>query len=281
MTPFAAISTVAIGLSTGLLAYFGRSYYWRAIDLLQRDFADKLRRMHMTTHHLRWQLVAWSIALVALLLGFWLLADSPIFGVLTAVLLFCGPWMLVRRMAERHRQRLEDQLGDSMVSLSSAIKAGLSLTQAMEVLADQSPKPIDAEFARIVGEYEMGNPLDRTLEEAKNRLRSENFSLFAAALLASRESGGRLNETVDRIAHSVRELQRLERKVTSETAMARKSAVYMALAPFFILILYYFADPVAVSRMFLTPPGQLLLSAAVILNIAAYLWARAILDPDI
>ena len=44
------------------------------------------------------------------------------------------------------------------------------------------------------------------------RLRSENFALFAAAMEASRESGGRLNETVDRIAHSVRELQRLERK---------------------------------------------------------------------
>ena len=94
-----------------------------------------------------------------------------------------------------------------------------------------------------MGEYELGKPLDRTLTEAKARLQSENFALFAAAMLASRESGGRLNETVDRIAHSVLELQRLERKVLSETAQARKSAVYMALAPLLILIVYYFVDP--------------------------------------
>ena len=56
---------------------------------------------------------------------------------------------------------------------------------------------------------------------------------------ASRESGGRLNETVERIAHSVRELQRLERKIISETAQARASAFYMALAPVFVLALYY------------------------------------------
>ena len=62
-----------------------------------------------------------------------------------------------------------------MVSLSSAIKAGLSLAQALEVLADQSPKPLNAEFRRIVGEYQMGKPLDRTLEEAKERLKSENL----------------------------------------------------------------------------------------------------------
>ena len=39
------------------------------------------------------------------------------------------------------------------------------------------------------------------------------------------------------------ELQRLERKVLAETAQARKSAVYMAIAPAFILVAYYFVDP--------------------------------------
>ena len=62
-------------------------------------------------------------------------------------------------------------------------------------------------------------------------MQSENFALLAATLLASHESGGRLNEIVERIAQSVRELQRLERKIMAETAQARTSAVYMALAP--------------------------------------------------
>ena len=99
--------------------------------------------------------------------------------------------------------------------------------------------------------------------------------------MASRESGGRLNETVDRIAHSVRELQRLERKVVSETAMARRSAIYMALAPLFIVVLYSFADPESIRTLFTTPPGHLLLVVAIVLNIGAYLWARVILNPDL
>ncbi|MDH3717044.1 MAG: type II secretion system F family protein [Planctomycetota bacterium] len=278
---FAIIATVLIGVATGLLVYFGRSYYWMAIDWVERDFADKLWRMHIRTNRLRGYLVLWSWALVTLFIGFWLFAGSVAFALLSSVILFCGPYYLVRRMAERHRERIEEQLADSMVSMASAVKAGLSLAQAMEVLAEQSPRPIKAEFTRIVGEYEMGKPLDRTLEEANQRLRSENFALFSAALLASRESGGRLNETVERIAISVREMQRLERKVTSETAMARRSAVYMALAPLFILVLYYFVDPQAVGRLFVTVPGQLVLVAAVVLNIVAYLWARVILNPDI
>ncbi len=132
-----------------------------------------------------------------------------------------------------------------------------------------------------MAEYKLGKTLERTLIEAKQRLKSENFALFAAALLASHESGGRLNETVERIAQSVLELQRIERKVLAETAQARKSAVYMALAPAFILVAYYFVDPINTTMLFTEMVGQLLLATAVVFNVIAYLWARVILSPDV
>jgi len=172
-------------------------------------------------------------------------------------------------------------MADAMMAFASAIRSGLSLAQAIELVADETPKPIQQEFQQIVGEYKLGKPLERTLNEAKARLESENFVLFSAALLASRESGGRLNETVQRISKSVLELQRLERKVQSETAQARKSAVYMAIAPFFILVAYAFIDPLNVQKLFSTFPGQIMLSVAVVLNLTAYLWAVKILNPDI
>jgi tight adherence protein B len=123
--------------------------------------------------------------------------------------------------------------------------------------------------------------LERTLTEAKDDLKSENFVLFAAALLASRESGGRLNETVERISQSVVELQRLERKVRAETAQARKSAVYMAIVPAILLVVYYFVDPQNTELLFVTLPGQIILSMAGMLNLIAYLWALKILNADI
>ena len=123
--------------------------------------------------------------------------------------------------------------------------------------------------------------MERTLLEAKERLKSENFALFAAAMLASHESGGRLNETVERIAQSVLELQRLERKIMSETAQARKSAVYMAIVPAFVLVVYYFVDPENTRLLFVTAFGQFILAVALLFNIIAYFWARKILSPDI
>ncbi len=222
-------SMMGTGIAVGALA--GRSTYSQAIDFVEDDLKDKLRRLRLRTDSLRKYLVSWTIVVSVTAAVLLVVAGSLIFAVTAAVLLVSLPWYVLRRLAETRRLLIEDQLADAMVSLSNAIKAGLSLAQALEILARQSPKPISQEFQQIVGEYQLGKDLEQCLKEAKTRLRSENFALFAAALEASRQSGGRLNETVERIATSVRELQRLERKVRSETAQARTSSVYMALAP--------------------------------------------------
>lgn len=263
-------------------AWAGADTYGRWFASVERDLREKLRRLRVPVAKVRAYLLSWLVFVAGVFLVFWILGDMLILGILCSGLLLGLPWYIIRRMAEKRAEKIEDQLADAMVSLSSAIKAGLSLAQAIEILAQQTPRPICQEFRQMHGEYQLGKPMERCLSETKERLKSENFALFAAAMEASRQSGGRLNETVDRIAHSVRELQRLERKIRSETAQARASAVYMALAPLAILAMYYFIiDRENTERLFTTVPGQIMLCAALILNVLAYLWARAILNPEI
>lgn len=276
------LGSALIGLATAGVSYAGRDYFRRGFDFVEADFRDKLRRLRIVTPRLRAYLGVWLLFVAATFLAMGIILDMPILGLTIAAGLVALPWYLLRRMADKRSEQIEDQLADAMVSLSGAIKAGLSLGQSLDILAHQTPTPICQEFQQVVGEYQLGKPMERCLAEAKDRLRSENFALFAAAIDASRESGGRLNETVERIAYSVRELQRLERKILSETAQARASAFYMALAPVAVLAIYYFViDPVNTMLLFTTVWGQILLGAAVLLNVIAYVWARAILRADI
>ena len=278
----AVLATGLVGSAVFLATFAGRDVLLQGLAFVEHDLREKLRRLRVSTKRLHQWVIVWMISIIGTLIGLALLADSVPFGILSAIVLFCVPWFLVRRRAEKRRLQIEDQLADAMVALAGAIKAGLSLGQALEILADQCPRPICEEFRQMVGEYQMGKPLERVLIETRDRLKSENFALFAAAMQASRESGGRLNETVERIAHSVMELQRLERKIFSETAQARTSAVYMALAPFAVMLMYYFfVDPVNTERLFTTVPGQLILCTSIVFNIVAYLWARHILNADI
>jgi tight adherence protein B len=274
-------SSVLFASAAGLGAYGGRDYLAGAFEFVERDVADKLRALRVSTRSLHSLLITWVATMGGILAVLGIVLQSLIPAAAICALLACLPWYIVRRLAERRRQQLDDQLADAMVSFSNGVRAGLSIPQAMDILAQQSPRPVRDEFRQIVAEFNMGKPLEQTLVEAKERLRSENFSLFAAALLASRRSGGKLNETVERIARSVLEMQRLERRIASETAQARKSAVYMAIAPPLILIVYYFVDPINTAALFTTFFGQVLLSLALVLNVMAYVWARFILTPDI
>ena len=95
-------------------------------------------------------------------------AGSLVFSITAAVLLVSLPWYVLRRLAEKRRLLIEDQLADAMVSLSNAIKAGLSLAQSLDILARRGPKPICQEFLQIVGEYQLGKDLEQCLKEAKD-----------------------------------------------------------------------------------------------------------------
>lgn len=275
------ICSLVMGLCVAGITYFAGNAFGQFLDFVERDLADRLRSLRVFSTRLRRWIKIWMTIVAATFFLLWLGLDAVLLGACLAAILSAGPWYLIRRMAQQRRQKIEDQLADAMVMFSSAIRAGLSIAQALELLAMECPKPIKQEFSRLIGEYKMGKPLERALEEGKDRLKSENYVLFAAALLASRESGGRLNETVERISKSILEIQRLERKVTSETAQARKSAVYMAIAPALILIVYFFIDPVNTRLLFVTLPGQVMLAVAIVLNLIAYFWAQAILSPDI
>lgn len=281
MDPLLLFCSIAGGLCLAGIAYCGGGAYNDFTDFVHRDLDDRLRSLRAQTPKLRRWIHTWLALVAAVFVSLSFVMDGVVLALVVCMLLSAGPWYVVRRISEGRRQKIEDQLADAMVMFSSAVRAGLSLPQCLEMLAMECPKPIKQEFGQIIGEYKLGKPLERTLTEAKDRLRSENFVLFAAALLASRESGGRLNETVERISKSVMEVQRLERKVVSETAQARKSALYMAMAPPFILVAYYFMDPQATQLLFIKFAGQIILSISLILNVVAYFWAVRILNPDI
>jgi tight adherence protein B len=278
MSELAVIATLLWGAAVALAMIAGEDFLRRGVGAIETDLKTQLRNLRLPTRTAGMWLRGWIVVCVLTGLGVTALMSSLWAGLISALAVAAVPWLVIRRLAEKRRVQIEDQLADAMVSFSSAVRSGLSLPQALEILSQQCPRPIQQEFRQIFGEYRMGKTLEVCLREARERLRSQNFALFAAALEASRTSGGRLNETVERIAISVRELQRLERKLQAETAQARKSALYMACAPPFILAIYYvFFDPLQTTRLFTEPAGIMMLSIAALLNVSAYLMARKIL----
>ena len=191
------------------------------------------------------------------------------------------PAATIRMLQHRRLTKLEDQLVGGIVTLASGVRAGLNLVQSMELVARDGPNPLRQEFAHLVREYDYGVPLEQAMENAALRIGSGDYRLLFAALQTHRERGGDLGETLDRIADSIREIQRLEKRVQTLTAQGRATARWLGAMPVVVGGIYYFIEPGAVGALFSDGMGNLILVGIVLLNILGFLWIRKIMAIDI
>ncbi len=205
---------------------------------------------------------------------------------MVAVLLFAvggtvAPVLALRWLRARRIQKLESQLVEGIHTLAAGVRAGLNLVQSLELVARDGPVPLKQEFSHLIREYEYGTPLDQAMDNAGTRIGSGDFRLLFSALQTHRERGGDLGDTLDRIAASIREIQRLESRVEALTAEGRVTARVLAGFPAVVLGIIYLIDAAPVSLLFTDTVGKAILTAIVVLNVLSFLWIRRIVAIDI
>ena len=192
------------------------------------------------------------------------------------------PPLLLSLMQRRRLRKLEEQLVSGIQTLASGVRAGLNLVQAMQLVARDGVDPIRQEIAHLLREYEYGLSLEDAMNNAGDRIGSSDYRLLFSALLTHRERGGDLGITLDRISESIREIQRLEKRVQTLTAQGRATARWLGAMPIVVLlILFFLVDPEGVEELFKQDIGKLMLLAMVVLNVVGFMWIKKIVAVDI
>ncbi len=192
------------------------------------------------------------------------------------------PSLMLHYLRRRRLRRLEGQLVAGIQTLASGVRAGLNLIQAMQLVARDASVPLRQEFRHLLREYEYGIPLEEAMENAAVRIGSGDFRLLFAALQTHRERGGNLGETLDRIAASIREIQRLESRVKTLTAQGRTTARWLGAMPVVILIILNFVmGDSPIRLLFEDNLGKVIILTIIVLNVGGFLWIRKIVSLDI
>lgn len=247
----------------------------------ERAYDAALRRRLMLDVDGRTFLAGCGVAtLVALAVGY-ALSGGLWLGVVFAAVVFFLPNALIRHLAHKRRQRLDEQLVDGLNTLASGARAGMNLVHCIDLLIQNHRGPIQQEFAQIRREYELGRDLDRAMQHASDRIGSQLYRLTFTAVETHRRLGGNSAESLDRIADSVREIQRLEGKLDALTAQGRTQAVMMAVMPIVFLAILYLIDRGGVALLFTDPIGRVILLVVAAMIALAFLWIRKILAVDI
>ena len=145
------------------------------------------------------------------------------------------PTFVINTMKARRKQRMQDQLIDALMILSSSLKGGLSLLQAIEVLVEESNPPLSQEFGWVLRENKMGVSLEESLKRLNERVEIEEVKLMTNSILVSRETGGDLTKVLSRLSTTIRDNRKLKDTIRTLTLQGRLQGLIMSVLPFFFV----------------------------------------------
>jgi tight adherence protein B len=268
-----AFSSLTAGTAVGL-GVWRFAPIWDGLAMRQMgELAVRFKRLGLDSGQLKLALRCWGAAVptVGVLLGP-VLHMYPL-AALAAALAYVAPRHLLDWLILRRSRLLANQMVGAASGLANSVRAGLSIAQGMEALAAEVPLPLGREFRRIAFEYQRGRPIREAIDQVRQRLQIEPFTLFALAIEVTLDRGGRINEVLERLSRSLQENERLARKLEADTAAGVQAVLILAIFPAGFLGMFALFDPPSIGFLFSTVIGQLAVAAIALLVYLGASWA--------
>ena len=192
-----------------------------------------------------------------------------------------GQSPLARYLDGKCRAKFNLQLPEALATMSNALRAGFSISQAFDSVVEQGERPMCEEFAILQQQLKIGMGIEEALESLSQRVGSEDLTLVTTAILISRKTGGNVTEIFDKIAETIRGRQKIERKVKTLTAQGRFQGIAVSLMPFALGLILTIIKPGMMIDYFLSPLGALSVLVMCALIVLGWLMIRKIIKIDV
>jgi tight adherence protein B len=225
------------------------------------SLAENLARADIKLRTSEFVMIQIGLLVGAALLCLWRFGFAPQF-VIAGVIAYLVPMRYVKFRQRSRLKAFNARLPDTLSLLSNAMKAGLSLPQALESVAQNASPPISDELARVVRETNLGSSTTGALANMVRRVGSDDLDLIVTAISIQSTVGGNLARIFDGISHTIRQRVQVKSQIAAMTAQMRASGWIITLLPFIVAAILNFITPSYFRVMFTDPAGRVLLGLA-------------------
>jgi tight adherence protein B len=149
-----------------------------------------------------------------------------------------APLLVVRWRANKRTASLRELWPDVVDHLRSAIRAGLSLPEALMQLGVKGPEELRPAFRDFAGDYRSGGQFDSSLDRLKDRLADPVADRIVEALRLTREVGGTdLGRLLGTLAEFLRDSARTRSELEARQSWTVNAARLAVAAPWIVLAL--------------------------------------------
>jgi tight adherence protein B len=151
--------------------------------------------------------------------------------------------VLPRAKIVRRRQAFEAQLPEALSLIASSLSAGHTFLRAIQMMTEEAENPLAEEFARVVYETRLGDPLVDSLDRMADRLQVEDLRWVVQAIRIQQTVGGKLADMLHTLADFIRSREEVRREVKVLTAEGRISAWVLGALPVGLLFAIQVMNP--------------------------------------
>ena len=223
--------------------------------------AEHLARADLKLRTSEFVMIQVGLLLGAAAFALWRFGFAPQF-VFAGVFAYWVPMRIVRWRQAVRLKAFNSKLPDTLSLLSNALKAGLSLPQAIESVAQNASAPIGEELARVIRETKLGTSTPAAMSNMVRRVGSEDLDLIVTAIAIQATVGGNLARILDGISHTIRQRVQIKSQIGAMTAQMRASGWIITLLPFIVAAILNIITPSYFRLMFTEPAGRVLLVMA-------------------
>jgi len=159
-----------------------------------------------------------------------------------AVAGFSLPWLYVNAKRKRRFEKLLSQMPDAFDLMSRVMRAGQTISHAMQAVAEEFEPPVAEEFGYCYEQQNLGLDAESALRDLSRRTGLLEMKIFVLALLVHRQTGGNLAELLDKLSTIVRDRFRIRGLVRTLTAEGRVQAGVLIALPFFAYMVMLFLN---------------------------------------
>jgi tight adherence protein B len=193
-----------------------------------------------------------------------------------------GGAILARSAARRRSKRAtalrDEQLADAVRSITAALRAGLSVAQALAYAANEADQPLRGSLRELVDGLDLGVPLDDALASWGASVDSEDARLLSGVLRLHRRSGGDLPTVLDHVATTLGERRAAAREIRALTSQARLSGAILGFLPIGFFAFLWLTSRRDIEGAFRSPAGVAAIGVGLTMEALAFVWIRRLLE---
>lgn len=197
-------------------------------------------------------------------------------GVAALIFLIILAMLQIKR--NKREEALTEQLPDMLMMISRSLRAGHTVSSAVELVGMEMANPAGELFKTAYDQQKLGMRMTDALAAMTDQIDSLDLRFFITSVSINSEIGGNLSDILENLAKTIRERLNVRRQVRVYTAQGRVSGYVLAALPIFMFIVFNILNPSYEQLLIKEKVGNYLLIFAAISQFIGFLVIKRIVN---